>query len=150
MSSSEPNGVRPRAHPRSETRGAAHVPDPDDPPTAPAGWYVNPSGVGQRYWDGEQWTDSYSGAGPPPPATTTTSAPGEPTANMGLVVAGYIFAVVIPLVGFILGVVAATRPQKQISKHGVWIIVVSVLVTVLYLAAVLHAGGSTERTALRL
>jgi hypothetical protein len=126
--------------------------DPDDPPTAPAGWYVNPSGVGQRYWDGEQWTDSYSGAGPPPPEPEpmAASAPGERTANMGLVIAGYIFAVLIPLVGFILGVVAATRPQKQISKHGVWIIVVSVIVTVLYLAAVLHAGGSTERNALRL
>ena len=24
--------------------------------TTPAGWYPNPEGAGQRYWDGHQWT----------------------------------------------------------------------------------------------
>jgi nitrate/nitrite transporter NarK len=70
--------------------------------------------------------------------------------NMGLVVAGYILAVVVPLVGFILGIVAATRPQKRISKHGVWIVVVSIVVTALYLVVVLHSGRGTESKALRL
>jgi hypothetical protein len=25
----------------------------------PAGWYPNPEGSGERYWDGQQWTDNY-------------------------------------------------------------------------------------------
>jgi hypothetical protein len=29
-------------------------------PRAPAGWYPNPDGQGQRYWDGAQWTEHYS------------------------------------------------------------------------------------------
>lgn len=36
----------------------------DHPGTTPAGWYPDPSGApGQRYWDGQQWTDH---AAPPP------------------------------------------------------------------------------------
>lgn len=27
---------------------------------AHAGWYPNPQGGGQRYWDGTQWTDHYA------------------------------------------------------------------------------------------
>ncbi len=26
----------------------------------PAGWYPNPTGPGQRYWTGEDWTDQYA------------------------------------------------------------------------------------------
>ncbi|ORV96216.1 DUF2510 domain-containing protein [Mycobacterium kyorinense] len=33
-------------------------------PTPPPGWYPDPSGSGQRYFDGRQWTD----LPPPPPA----------------------------------------------------------------------------------
>ena len=27
---------------------------------APAGWYPNPGGPGQRYWDGSEWTQHYA------------------------------------------------------------------------------------------
>jgi uncharacterized protein DUF2510 len=37
-------------------------------PAAPAGWYSNPQGPGQRYWDGMEWTDHLNEAAPPPPA----------------------------------------------------------------------------------
>lgn len=42
----------------------------------PAGWYPNPEGTGQRYWDGSQWTEHYHGAGAsrPTPAQAETSA----------------------------------------------------------------------------
>ena len=31
------------------------------PPVAPAaGWYPNPGGRGQRYWDGREWTQHYA------------------------------------------------------------------------------------------
>jgi Protein of unknown function (DUF2510) len=123
----------------------------DPPPPPPAGWYVNPSGSGQRYWDGEQWTDSFSGAGPPPPESLAEDrSVADASGNMGLVISGYVLAVVVPLVGFILGIVAATRPQKRISKHGVWIVVVSIVVTALDLIVVLHSGRSAGSTSLRL
>jgi hypothetical protein len=124
----------------------------DAPPPAPAGWYVNPTGSGQRYWDGEQWTDSYSGAGPPlPPSSLSPDRSAEDdSGNMGLVVVGYTLAVFLPLLGFIVGIVAATRPQQRISKHGVWIVVVSVVVTALYLAVVFHSGRGAEGASLRL
>lgn len=30
------------------------------PQGTPPGWYPNPQGPGQRFWDGTKWTDSYS------------------------------------------------------------------------------------------
>ncbi|MFT4109448.1 superinfection immunity protein [Propionicimonas sp.] len=30
------------------------------PVPTPAGWYPNPAGPGQRYWDGRQWTQHYA------------------------------------------------------------------------------------------
>jgi Protein of unknown function (DUF2510) len=105
-------------------------------PLPPAGWYNNPTGLGQRYWDGQNWTDSYS--------QTQSNAPWQAAAQdelqTGLVVAGYVFAVLIPIVGFILGIVAATRPSKRTSRQGVGIVVVSVVVVVIYVAVVTSNG----------
>jgi len=43
------------------------------PPTPNAGWYRDPTGVGDaRYWDGQAWTDSVSRQG------TTVQIPPEP------------------------------------------------------------------------
>jgi hypothetical protein len=54
----------------------------------------------------------------------------------GLVVLGYITAVFLPVVGFILGIVAATRPDARTAKHGVWVIAVSILVFVAAVGAI--------------
>jgi preprotein translocase subunit SecE len=54
----------------------------------------------------------------------------------GLVVAGYIFAVLLPLVDFILGIVAVTRRNRWASKNGVGIIVLSVVVFIVAVAAI--------------
>lgn len=43
---------------------------PVSSPVPPEGWYANPSGPGQRYWDGTTWTDSYS----QPPASAGLQA----------------------------------------------------------------------------
>lgn len=44
---------------------------------SPPGWYPDPSGVsGQRYWDGNRWTEHVSGGLPPAP----TVEPARPTA----------------------------------------------------------------------
>ncbi len=127
-----------------------------------AGWYVNPSGPGRRYWDGGSWTEhiddgaptaaqyaspsAYAAPPPPPqpgyfPPQANQDAPPPPPGAYGhpgyaqpsqgvggLVVVGYITAVLLPIVGFILGIVAATRrDEPRTARHGVWVIVVSVV-----------------------
>ena len=55
------------------------------PPT-PAGWYPDPDGSGgQRYWDGNLWTEHRHPAAPPPsPEPVAPSAAEEPTAIVQL------------------------------------------------------------------
>jgi ABC-type dipeptide/oligopeptide/nickel transport system permease component len=115
----------------------------DITPPPPPGWYTNPTGPGQRYWDGQKWTDSYS-----QPTPVDTRVENAASGTPGLVIVGYILAVVIPIVGFILGIVAVTRPDKRMSKHGVWIIVLSVVAFLIYIILIAHAnaGSGTEST----
>lgn len=40
----------------------------------PSGWYPNPQGEGERYWDGARWTDQYRA----PPPDQLAQAPQEP------------------------------------------------------------------------
>jgi len=40
-------------------------------------------------------------------------------------------AVVFPTAGLILGIVAATRDDRETSKHGIWIMVLSLVLTAL-------------------
>jgi hypothetical protein len=44
-----------------------------------------------------------------------------------LVALGYIFAVIVPFVGLVLGIIAATRSALNPRKHGPWIIAVATL-----------------------
>ena len=48
--------------------------------TTPAGWYPDPSGGGQRYWDGERWTEHVAPLAPAAPAPEATAATSAPTA----------------------------------------------------------------------
>jgi hypothetical protein len=129
--------------------------------TPEPGWYVNPSGPGRRFWDGDRWTEHiddtpaapYSSppasAGPPPPAppgpwggyVPPPPGYGQPGPYMqqsgasGLAIAGYIFAVFMPLVGLILGMVCATRNNEpQSSRHGLGVIVLSIAAMVIWFA----------------
>jgi hypothetical protein len=52
--------------------------------------------------------------------------------GLRLVVLGYILALAMPVFGFVLGAVVATRPNKAISKHGTWILGLSVLGSILW------------------
>src|SRR5215210_4210932 len=100
--------------------------------TPEAGWYVNPSGPGRRYWDGERWTEYVDDSAPaapyaspsasapppaqgpafnygpgqaanpyaPPPPPGASAQPGyaQPSQGVsGLVVVGYVTAVLIPI-----------------------------------------------------
>jgi Protein of unknown function (DUF2510) len=57
-----PSGLWPvrRVRPQRAARRPPATPPPplpgDAPPAMSAGWYANPEGGGQRYWDGENWT----------------------------------------------------------------------------------------------
>jgi hypothetical protein len=43
---------------RARPPEAPPPPPPDEaPPAMPAGWYSDPEGAGQRYWDGKSWTE---------------------------------------------------------------------------------------------
>jgi hypothetical protein len=63
----EPDGhlwAQPEPSPDAAASGAAPARFDAPPAPPPAGWYQNPDGPGQRYWDGAQWTGHYSGATP--------------------------------------------------------------------------------------
>jgi hypothetical protein len=84
------------------------------PPTPP-GWYANPAGSGQRYWDGAQWTERYQ------PGSPAAAAPPKRSGivwkvGLGVVLGGCL------LIGGIGGCVALlyrralpTRPIHAIS-----------------------------------
>lgn len=64
-----------------------------------------------------------------------------------LVVAGYILAVVFPIVGFVIGVILINRAEKHEVRHGIWMIAISVaaaFILFLGLTVVSHGGGSEE------
>lgn len=54
----------------------------------------------------------------------------------GLIIVGYLTAVFLPPIGFILGIVAVTRPNRWAAKHGVGVIVTSIVVPVLWVALI--------------
>jgi hypothetical protein len=64
-----PSGLWPftRDQPGPAPARPAGAPSPPPPPpdeaapTMPAGWYSDPEGGGQRYWDGKNWTEHRAG-----------------------------------------------------------------------------------------
>ena len=81
----------------------------------PAGWYADPDNPdhSQRYWDGVQWTEQRAPYAQPP-----SKAKG----NDALVAAGYIFSLLIPIVGLVIGGVLLGRKDK----HGPWVFGLSI------------------------
>ncbi len=102
------------------------------PPGPPAGWYPHPSMAQTlRYWDGSEWTDHIA---PDPPSMTVVHAASStvPTMSDGVMVVGYITAVFIPIVGFIIGIVAMAKGR---GGHGVIMLIISVVAFVMYFNA---------------
>lgn len=106
-------------------------------PHAPPGWYVQGNGK-QRYWDGESWTDQYAPASVQP---VMPMAPVQPQsrASDGLVIAAYITAVVIPLIGLILGIAVAIKNRVALGMGAVGL---SIIAWIVWIAA-LTSGSSS-------
>ena len=95
------------------------------------GWYPAPNDpANERYFDGAKWTDNYR-----TPQAAPVAAEKEQEAT-GVIVAGYVFAVLMPIVGFIIGL---TQINK--NRHGIWVVVVAVLAFLVWMA-VLASGES--------
>jgi hypothetical protein len=63
-----------------------------------------------------------------------------------LVVLAYITAVSMPPLGFVLGIVVAIRSAKMNSKHGAWIIVVSIIASLVWILIITSGALSTAST----
>ena len=87
------------------------------------GFYLDPNDSNvHRYWDGQRWTESRQ------PITPAAASEKEQQAS-GVVITGYIFAVLMPLVGFIIGLTQINR-----SRHGIWVVVASIVAFFVWIA----------------
>lgn len=87
----------------------------------PQGWHHDPERPGWlRYWTGSAWTEQWR------PTDTTASVD-----NAGLVNAGWVCAVFVPIAGFVIGIILAARNDPQ----GGWIILMSLVLSALYFYA---------------
>jgi hypothetical protein len=78
--------------------------------------------------DGNRWAADY--------ANDNGASANVPSDSIQrLVVLGYITAIAMPPVGFILGLVLAVRLTKPNSKRGIWIIAVSVIAAIAWILA---------------
>jgi Protein of unknown function (DUF2510) len=62
----------PRQQEHEASAGTSTPPAPKAAP--PPGWYSNPQGAGQRYWDGSRWTDQYAPDPAPAPGKSGDAA----------------------------------------------------------------------------
>jgi Protein of unknown function (DUF2510) len=112
-------------HMSTEFLPPASVPAPSTPAVA-AGWYPDPQGMGQRYWDGRQWTQHVAPLGPPPVVKDDVSGVG-----------GYVVSVLLPVIGFIVGIVWLAKGR---GSQGLLCMVLSV-VSFLVWSALLYGGA---------
>jgi hypothetical protein len=88
--------------------------------------------------NGKHWTVDYT-------SSNGHTAKVRNDRDYRLVVLGYITAVAMPLIGFVLGIVVASRPNKANSKHGAWIVGLSIVGSILWLL-VFNSGVLTSTT----
>ena len=54
------------------------------------------------------------------------------------IVVGYVMAILIPLIGLIIGIYLLTRDSSRAKKHGKFVLIVTVVVWVLSVISVFH------------
>lgn len=135
--------------------------DSDEAKKATAGWYLDPNMVDtRRYWDGERWTDHVAPVvhtpAPAAPAeaapvrqltdaevTRSKSAYDEEARTDRIYNSGRLWAVLIPVVGVIIGIRLLLRDRL---KQGVTLILASVLIWGLVAGAVTIALNLSKPT----
>jgi uncharacterized protein DUF2510 len=81
-----------------------------------------------RYWDGRAWTDHVAPAVTATATATAGRTPASAPSSSGIIALGYISAVLLPIVGFVIGLTQINR------KGGVGIILVSILSFIVWYA----------------
>lgn len=96
--------------------------------TRPAGWYADPEMVDtRRYWDGEAWTEhrqEMTSAAPPPVLVQQADEPSPLAVGWGLV-----FAILLPIVGLLIGLALLGKR----GNDGIKVVVLSVVVGLVWL-----------------
>lgn len=111
----------------------AGPPTAADAPATPSGWFPDPSGHPLlRYWDGQRWTEHYAQAAP-----TVYPQPQKPERSRALAMLGLAMAILMPFIGFLLGLVLLSRRQ---DKDGLVVVMISIAVFVLWYAVIV--GGA--------
>lgn len=99
----------------------------DSKRSVPEGWY--PAGKGrEQYWTGEKWTNAFRSTEVEAPAMPVAAPTGKEPGSDALVVVGYITALLLPVIGFILGLILLLRRQ---TNHGLAVLLLSVLVVII-------------------
>ncbi len=94
--------------------------DAAGPGSTPAGWYDDPAGPGQRWWDGAAWTEHRQAAAPPPQPLAYQPAPAacprNPQATAGLVLGIVALVVntlaVVSVLAGVLSVLGLTKANR--------------------------------------
>jgi uncharacterized protein DUF2510 len=105
---------------------------PEAPLSVAPGWYPDPGGAGQRYWDGATWTTHIA---PPPPRSQKSDA------RTGDWVGGVLLSLLMPLIGLVAGIVYITRGGTK-RQVGLMCVCISLVVALLWLA--LRGAGSAS------
>ena len=122
----------PAAEAVTESTAVIRTSEASDQEAIPAGWYADPDEPAtRRYWDGDEWTDWTD------QTYERNLNRDKDSRNDTLVIIGWITAILIPIVGLILGIVVASRGDKR----GTWVIIGSIVVFLISFA-ILTAAGS--------
>ena len=97
------------------TEAATYAP-PQASQNPPPGWYQNPEGPGQRYWDGIRWTDQYAPA--PAPVRPAPQVTAQPTRGSGHRASRVLLVVLLVAVGVGLAGVALLGGEKGDGGGG--------------------------------
>lgn len=98
-------------------------------PLPDPGWYPDKNGAA-RWWDGTKWSNRVRLPQAPPAA-----AAGEGKNNGTLLLVGWICALCVPFLGFVLGIVAIAKNEMQ----GLGMILVSFLMFFVWSALLIGA-----------